>query len=65
MPNAEAGGAVLELIEDGAGADKVGLRAAALADGPGEVGLDGGGEFVDVGAVEAEAGFEAEAVAGA
>ncbi len=37
--------------------------AAALADGPGEVGLDRGGQLVDVVAVEAEPGLEPEAVA--
>ena len=63
--DAETVGAGLELVEDDGGADEVGGFATALADGPGEVGLDGGGQLVDVVAVEAEAGFQAEAVAGA
>ena len=43
-------------------AQEIGLRAAALLDGPGEPGLDGRGQLVDVAAVEAQPGFRAQAV---
>ena len=45
------------------GAGEALLHLAALADRPGEVRFDGRRRFVDVVAVEAEARFEAQAVA--
>ena len=52
-------------VLDALGARKSAFAAAALLDRPGEPGLDGARGLVDIVAVEAEAGFEAEAVAGA
>ncbi len=52
-----------ELAQDDAGAGKAAFRAPALADGPGELGLDRGRGLVDVVAVEAQPGFEAQRIA--
>src|SRR3954467_4674484 len=58
-------GTVGELFHDNLGARKCTTRAPAFTDGPGEPGLDRRGGLVDVVAVEAEPGFEAQRVAGA
>lgn len=59
------GCAVQQLAEDALGTRKAALHLATLRDGEGEVGLDrrrGGGKIV---AVERQAGFEAQRIAGA
>ena len=63
VESAEARRRVGELLEDALGAGKATFRAAALPDGPGEPGGDRGGRRVDVVAVKAEPGFEAQRVA--
>jgi hypothetical protein len=57
--------AVLELRENDVRAQEAALSAAALANCPGEAGLDGGRALVDVVAVKAQARLQTQAVAGA
>src|SRR4249920_2878498 len=57
--------AVGDLLLDDRGAREAALLAAFLADAPQQAGLDRRGRGVDVVAVETEAGFEAQRIAGA
>src|SRR5262249_43937168 len=62
-PDAQARRAIAQFGEHAPGARETALLAPALLDRPGEPGFDRRGAGVDVMAVEAEPGFEAERVA--
>ena len=65
MPTRRRGGAVVELVAHHQAAGEIPVHLAALADDPGQAGLDRAGEFVEVVAVEAEPGFQPQRIAGA
>ena len=63
--DATADRAVVELVPHHQAAEEIPVQLAAFADGPGQAGLDRAGEFVQVVAVEAKPGLQAQRVAGA
>ena len=63
MPTRTRAGTVLDLALDALGARKSAFLAAALLDRPVQAGLDGRRGGVDVMAIEAEPGFEAQRIA--
>src|ERR1700746_2549211 len=60
--DAPAMGSVPELALDDGGAGKAALAPAALADAPGETGLDGRGGLVDVMAIEAQTRLQPQGI---
>ena len=61
----DAGRAVIELIPDRDAARKIPGHLAPFADHPGQAGLDGRGDLIDVVAIQAEPGFQPQRVPGA